>query len=260
MFEPADVAARVGGELRELGLKFGATKRKGGHFRRLAGGHFAEGGQGGDPFLEGGRQTVVAGSDGRPLGAVEGGLDAITGGDAVLELGIGGAAVAAPDDPADLGLCFEFQLRPAGAFLGGDPTAGIAVLAIVEEAGLVDAVAVGVKARDGHLGAQGDVLAGQIEDLEFVDACLGGGGGDGEAHEFRFDRREVLLIGEVGHRSAEMRDGQFGAFRDRFEGRDVGGGGAALVAGSQDEHALRGDAVYAHRLQSAPAALIRHRR
>ena len=44
LFEPADVAARVGGDLRELGLKFDATKRKCGHFRRLAGGHFAEGG------------------------------------------------------------------------------------------------------------------------------------------------------------------------------------------------------------------------
>ena len=124
----------------------------------------------------------------------------------------------------------------------------------------MDAVAVGVEARDGHLGAQGDVLAGRIEDLEFVDARFGGGGGDGEAHEFCFDRREVLLVGEVGHRSAEMRDGQFGAFRDRFEGRDIRGGGSALVAGSQDEHALRSDAVHAHRLQSAPAALIRHGR
>ena len=68
----------------------------------------------------------------------------------------------------------------------------------------MDAVAVGVEARDGHLGAQGDVLAGKIEDLELVDARLGGGGVDGEANELCFNRGEVLFVGELRHGGAEV--------------------------------------------------------
>ena len=89
----------------------------------------------------------------------------------------------------------ELQLGPASRFLGGDPAAGVTVFTVVEEAGLVDAIAVGVEARDGHLGAQGDILAGKIEDLEFVDTCLRRGGVDGEAYELRVNRGEVLFVG-----------------------------------------------------------------
>ena len=68
----------------------------------------------------------------------------------------------------------------------------------------MDALAVGVQPRDRYFSTQGDILTSKVEDLELVDARLGGRGVDGEANELRVNRGEVFFVGELRHGDAEV--------------------------------------------------------
>ena len=256
LLELTDIALGFGGQSGDLGQQFGVTLGEFLDLGGLVGRDFAERRQAADAVLERDREPVVAGGDLGPLLPVRGRFDAVAVGEAVLVALVGGVAVAAPDDPVDRRRRVELELRPARALLGGDPAAAVAVYAVVDEAGLVDAVAVGVEAGDGHLGAEGEVLAGQVEHLELVDAGFGIRTGDGEAHEPGLDGVELLLVGQMGHGCAQVRHGELLAFLGLLEDGEVGRGGAAFVSGPQDEHAPGGDAVDAGRLQPAPAPLV----
>ena len=258
LLELADVTARPGRAPGQFGKPLVPSAGERGDLRGLLGRDVAQGGQGGEPILEGSGEAVVPRGHEGPPDAVERGLDTVAGGQPILETLVGEVAVTAPDHAVDRRRLGEFQLGPAGAFLGGDPAAGVAVFPVVEEARLVDALAARVQTGDRDLRAQGDVPAGRVEHLQLVQAGLRTGSGHGKTDEPGQGRGEILLVRQVRDRGAQVGPRRLDAAPDLLEDGDVRRGRSALRSGAQDDDAPGVQPVDPGGAQAAPAALVLH--
>ena len=136
--------------------------------------------------------------DGLPRLAVVGDLDLQRRREPVLVVPL---AVAGKDNPVDRGRLRQLDLGPAGT-LGGNPTPGVAVLAVVQMGHGVGRMAFQARRRRG-LGAgggQGQVLVAlRSVDFQFVDAGLRPGLAlDGHPHEPGGDGVEAHRVGPAG--------------------------------------------------------------